>query len=146
MSESDLLKTFSTPGAVVVLVFWLNSRMNRLEARMDAIAEHTGAPRVPKRGRSYLPILFLVAGLSLLGSGCAMMNQKTTGADGQVTQSRIYAIWPATSALDKANVKQTKTTQGIGIEGARAEGGGTNLVSALSELRLILQTVAGSAP
>jgi hypothetical protein len=143
MNEESIIKILSAPGAIVVLMLWLNSRLAHVERCIECIAA-SGGITLPKRKvkplKSVLPIL-AATGLMLL-SGCASVHQVATKTDGSKVESTVLALWPATSALDKGSVKQTAATQGIGTEGAAAEGGGTNVVTALSELRQILQTIS----
>lgn len=136
----EFLETLSTPGAVGLSLLWIHHRLNHVEACLTTIAEVRGIT-LPKRRKwkSVLPISLVVA---TFGLGCAHVSQSVTSADGSKTESRVLALWPATSALDKASVRQTKTTQAIGIEGAQAEGGGTNVAGALSELHGILKIVS----
>jgi hypothetical protein len=145
MSEEAILKILSAPGAIVVLMLWINSRLSHVEKCLECIANERGLElpkrKTPKVVKSVLPVV-VCAGMMAFASGCASVSQTATKQDGSKVESHVLALWPATSALDKGSVKQTGSTQGIGTEGAAAEGGGTNLVSALSELRQILQTIS----
>lgn len=85
------------------------------------------------------------ASVSVALCGCAMTHQSVRGPSGETSGSWVVAVWPGTSAIEKASVRQTKTGQSIGLTGATLEGGGTNLVEALKEARQIIQTVAGAA-
>ena len=71
--------------------------------------------------------------------------QSVTDEAGRQTRSHVLALWPATTALDSATAKQTRTAQTIGLAGVREESGGTNVVQALAELRGLVNAVMGAA-
>lgn len=140
MNETDILKTIATPGAVALVLVWLNTRMNRVEARLDSMAEFFGAPKAQKKTRFWpCAIACCAIGAGAL-SGCASVHQTMSNGE-TTTESSILALWPATTSVEKATVKQTKTTQAVGVEGAMEETGGTNVVAALAEIRRIIETV-----
>jgi hypothetical protein len=140
MTEESFLKIISTPGAVIVLMLWLHHRIAHVERCLECIANMNGVT-LPKRStnwkKSMLPVLAVL--LTCIGVGCANVRQVAIKQDGSRVESNVIALWPATSALNKGSVKQTTTTQGVGTEGAMSEGGGTNLVSGLTELRRIME-------
>lgn len=140
VNENELLRALATPGAVALVLVWLNARMNRVEARLDSMAEFFGAPKPQKKTRVWLGLIGLCAIGAAVLSGCASVHQTMTNGE-TVTESRILAVWPATTSLDKSSVKQTKTTQAAGAEGVKEDSGGTNIVSALSEIRRIIESV-----
>ena len=94
-------------------------------------------------GRGWLCIPIALASLAL--AGCAMTSQTVTDEAGRQTRSHVLALWPATTALDSATAKQTRTAQTIGLAGVREESGGTNVVQALAELRGLVNAVMGAA-
>ena len=144
-TEIEILKTLSTPAGIGMILVWMNVRLNRVESRLDLMADHIGSPK-PQKKRGLTRLCVLGCAFALLAvAGCAMTHQTVTRADGEQTESRVYAVWPATTTLATAGAKQSKTTQSIGLSGAELDGGGTNLVEALKEARQIIQTVAGAA-
>jgi hypothetical protein len=144
--ELEILKSVSAPGAVAMVLLWMNMRLNRVESRIEMLATHLGAPE-PQKKSGLVGAFAICCAIGLIAlTGCAMVNQRVSDADGRTTESHIWALWPATSTADKASAKQTKTTQGIGIEGVTTEGGGTNGLAALAELRGILEAVSKIAP
>lgn len=102
---------------------------------------HAAHSKSSKTGGGSSALLFLLAGSLCVAPGCASVNQSVTASDGSKTSSTIFAIWPATSTVEKANANQTKTTQRIGVAGVDADGGGTNGVAALHELSIILSNL-----
>ena len=87
------------------------------------------------------------AGLLTL-CGCAfnkpfVLTQETS-TNGVVTLKRTssvtFALWPATSLLERQKLGNGKT-QSIGTDGLEQSGGGTNLVEALKALDSILSRI-----
>jgi hypothetical protein len=99
MDQTDLIKLLSTPGAIVVAIIWLHSRLKNVETRLEMLATHIGAPRpVTQRklkitgdaaGESQsktipisriVSVLALTATLLMFCSGCNSVYQQTTPA------------------------------------------------------------------
>ena len=86
--------------------------------------------------------------LFLLCAGCAVnrphLTESITGTNGVTTVRSLkvttFAIWPATASLEKQKATLGKT-MGVGTEGLREDGGGTNVIGALQALDSILGKV-----
>lgn len=81
----------------------------------------------------------------VLCAGCAVnrphLTETVTSTNGVTTTRTLkvntFAIWPATTSLERQKATLGKT-MGLGTEGLREDGGGTNLVDALRALDSIL--------
>ena len=90
-------------------------------------------------------LLILVPVSVILTAGCAYnrptIRTESRATNGTVTISetsaRTFAVWPATSTVDRQKLSNGKT-QSIGTDGLDQQGGGTNLVEALKALDSIL--------
>lgn len=90
-----------------------------------------------------LALLFPVA--LALGCGCALnrpfLTETTTGTNGVTTTRTLkvttLALWPATTTLERQKATLGKTL-GLGTEGLKEDGGGTNVVEALRAIDSIL--------
>lgn len=90
-------------------------------------------------------------------TGCALnrpyIKEKTTttATNGVVTVSdrmlkvTTFALWPADTEVTKQKASAGRTLS-TGVEDVTAKGGGTNLVTALSELRQIMELMVKAAP
>lgn len=92
-------------------------------------------------------IVLLLVPLSLiLTAGCAynrpVLRTETRTTNGAVTLSetsvRTFALWPATTTVERQRVTNGRASQSVGTEGIEQSGGGTNLVEALKALDSIL--------
>lgn len=100
--------------------------------------------------KSTLPAVAVVVALLgvLFSAGCTVnrphFTETTTGTNGVITTRTLsvptFAVWPATTALDKQRASLGKTFT-LGTEGLREDGGGTNVVEALRALDSILGRV-----
>jgi hypothetical protein len=83
--------------------------------------------------------------LAIVACGCAVnrpvLTETVTSTNGTVTTRSMkvttFALWPATTSLEKQRVTLGKTF-GVGTEGLKEDGGGTNVVEALRSLDSIL--------
>ena len=90
-------------------------------------------------------LILLIPLCLMLTAGCAYnrptIRTETRTTNGFVslseTSARTFAVWPATSTVDRQRLSNGKT-QSVGTEGLAQEGGGTNLVEALKALDSIL--------
>ena len=77
--------------------------------------------------------------------GCALnrpiLTETVTGTNGVTTTRSLkvttFALWPATTSLEKQRVTLGKTF-GVGMEGLREDGGGTNVIEALRSIDSIV--------
>lgn len=87
---------------------------------------------------------------ALLVGGCAWnrpslrTEERTTNGVVRVQETRItsFALWPATAELAKQKASNGKT-QTVGTEGLAQEGGGTNLVEGLKQVRGLISDLKG---
>lgn len=99
----------------------------------------------------------IISACILLTFGCALnrpyIKEKTTSTatNGVVTVSdrmlkvTTLALWPADTEVTKQKASAGKTLS-TGVDDVTAKGGGTNLVTALSELRQIMELMVKAAP
>jgi hypothetical protein len=136
MTESDLLKTLTTPGAMALAILWLHTRLNRIEDRHDQLAAHFGIPirkRQAKWRNSILPVMAI--GLSCLGCARFTTTMRETSSDGTMreTSVRVMAVGDTKQVIENLKVTHGKT-QGMGA-GLNQEGTTTNALRALEFLR-----------
>jgi hypothetical protein len=87
---------------------------------------------------------------ALLLAGCAWnrptLRTEERGTNGMVriqeTRITSFALWPATSELAHQKASNGRT-QTIGTDGLAQEGGGTNLVEGLKEVRGLIRDLKG---
>lgn len=110
---------------------------------MPTLNKNMTAFLAARRGRGASAVL-LVGALCLL-MGCAYnrpyFREMVTTSNGVVTVRELavptWAIWPATTSLDKQRASLGKTFS-LGTTGLEQESGGTNIVEALKAIDSIL--------
>jgi hypothetical protein len=129
-----LVKFLSTPGAVAVLLWWMNKRIDRIEQRLEMLAVYHGAPRPEKKNNRQQNLLLLVgvavASLFLLG-GCTSVKVY----DDQ-RQAGFRAVMPAypwqdsTAVLERLNISARSNTFTVSVRGfSESENTSTNAVN-----------------
>ena len=90
--------------------------------------------------------LLLVA---VILTGCALnrprLTERTVGTNGVVTEKSMkvtsFVLWPAKESVANQKASITKATMSTGGGALDQDGGGTNMVEALKEVKGILQLV-----
>lgn len=82
-------------------------------------------------------------------AGCALnrprLTERTVGTNGVVTEKTMkvtsFVLWPARESVANQKASITKASMSTGVGSIDQEGGGTNMVEALKEVKGILQLV-----
>lgn len=132
---TDLVAAAPQAGMAGATVYLLLS-VRRIEARLETLANHCGAP-TGKKCRFKVGTLLALAVALIFLSGCAVVSNsvKTTEADGtqRETNSRVFTFWDSTQTLDKLRLSNGKT-HSIGAEGITETSASTNALALVERL------------
>lgn len=97
--------------------------------------------------KTLLALPILIATLAV--TGCVLnrpkLTERTIGTNGVVTEKSMkvtsFVMWPAKESVANQKASISKATMSTGVGSLEQEGGGTNMVEALKEVKGILQLI-----